>query len=457
MVARAREAEACPWREPGGARGPSGCRLVALLAEEEMGGGCPVGDEVCAACCRSPAPTERSPNGVVASLAHGILSRGLRDASSPRECVRISERIRWVEPFLDGGRTDERPRGGRLWRRSPRIGLIGRDDLKGLGHLNRDLMRWLPLDRWLVLGPRDGPADAAGHRDPRIRHFDAHEDSLAQADRWLRGLDVVLFVESPLIEGVTKLARRRGIRIVCVPQWEWLHPGLDWLRDVDLMLCPTAYTRRLLEGWRARFHFGWDVRLCPWPVDVERFDFRARTVCRRYLMINGRPASRRRKGLDLLLEAARRLPSIPFVIRSQAEDLPPMPSNVELRPAAANNRELYEEGDVCVQLSRWEGLGLPLLECQAAGLPLITTDAAPMNEHHPMAVVPVADDDLAELWHGRLAALPRMRVDDVVDVLAAWHGRDIARASLAARAYVERDHSWPRARPVLLDWLEGLR
>jgi glycosyltransferase involved in cell wall biosynthesis len=271
------------------------------------------------------------------------------------------------------------------------------------------------------------------------------------------GADVVLFVESPPVEGVTTLARRRGVRVVCVPNWEWLHPGLSWLRDVDLMLCPTAYTRRLLDGWRTRFHFDWTVRLCRWPIDVSSFAFRARSVCRRYVTINGRPAIGRRKGLDLLLEAARRLPRIPFLIRSQSEDLPPMPPNVEVRPAAASNRELYSEGDVCVQLSRWEGLGLPLLECQAAGLPLITTDAPPMNEHNPLAVVPAADVELVELWHGRFAAVPRMRVDDVEEVLGSWHGRDISRASLAARAFVERDHSWPGARPMILEWLKDLR
>ncbi len=222
------------------------------------------------------------------------------------------------------------------------------------------------------------------------------------------------------------------------------------------MLCPTSYTRRLLEGWKARFHFEWVIRLCRWPIDVSDFDFRIRSVCRRYVTINGSPADGRRKGLDLLLEAARRLPRIPFLIRSQSEDLPPMPPNVELRPAVASNRELYSEGDVCVQLSRWEGLGLPLLECQAAGLPLITTDAPPMNEHNPLAIVPVADHELHELWHRRFVAVPRVRVDDVVDVLGAWHGRDISRASLAARAFVEREHSWPRARPMILEWLRDL-
>ena len=36
--------------------------------------------------------------------------------------------------------------------------------------------------------------------------------------------------------------------------------------------------------------------------------------------------------------------------------------------------------DVCLALSRWEGLGLPLYESIAFGMPVITNDKPPMNE-----------------------------------------------------------------------------
>jgi 1,2-diacylglycerol 3-alpha-glucosyltransferase len=41
---------------------------------------------------------------------------------------------------------------------------------------------------------------------------------------------------------------------------------------------------------------------------------------------------------------------------------------------------LYHLGDVFVNASRLEGLGLPMIESQACGLPLITCDHQPMNE-----------------------------------------------------------------------------
>ena len=56
---------------------------------------------------------------------------------------------------------------------------------------------------------------------------------------------------------------------------------------------------------------------------------------------------------------------------------------IELRladqPTAEHLRELAS-CDVCLAPARWEGLGLPLYEAIAFGMPAITNDAPPMNE-----------------------------------------------------------------------------
>ena len=41
---------------------------------------------------------------------------------------------------------------------------------------------------------------------------------------------------------------------------------------------------------------------------------------------------------------------------------------------------MYQSSDVAVLPSKWEGIGLTTLESLACGLPVITVDAAPMNE-----------------------------------------------------------------------------
>ena len=222
------------------------------------------------------------------------------------------------------------------------------------------------------------------------------------------------------------------------------------------MLCPTSHTQRLLEDWKARFDFRWTTRLCPWPIDVAAFPYLVRSVCRRYVTINGSPVNAAQRDSTFWskpLDACRgsRFSSGRRPARSRR-----LPPNVELRAAAASNRDLYSDGDVCVQLSRWEGLGLPLLECQAAGLPLITTDAPPMNEHNPLAVVPVAGYDRLELWHGRSSPCPRCELTTWRPCWRPGTGgtwrRRVSRRARSSNASIPGP-----GQATIVEWLEDLR
>ena len=431
--------------------------------------------QTCVACCRLPEPTEARPNEVVASLAHALVSGQAEAMTDPGEFVDAAERLVWLEQFLEVAGSSrcwtgleqlvfERLHRGQRWLRQRlrrgrdnrrRIGLIGPNNLKGLGHQNRDLMKWLPIEEWFRWGESVG-GSAPSQWSPSSR----------RARQFLARIDVLLFVESPFVDWVPRHARELGVRVVCVPNWEWLHPGLPWLKDVDAMICPTQRTFDLLSQWRQRFGFEWELQLCPWPIDVAAIPFRQRQSCRRFVFVNGTdhehpvrrdgaPTAVRRKGMEWLIDAARRLPRVPFVVYSQTDEALDVPANVSLRRSVASNTELYQDGDVCLQLSRWEGLGLPLLECQAAGMPLITIEEAPMNEHHPLATVPVVGHELLELWPRRWIAAPQLAVEDVVATLGNWVGRDISSASRRAREFVEQEHDWRQRRAELLDWILG--
>jgi hypothetical protein len=277
---------------------------------------------------------------------------------------------------------------------------------------------------------------------------------------WLAGLDWLLFVEKPYLPDIAQAARQMGVSVACVPNWEWLTPDLDWLHCVDLMLCPAAATARLLGRWRRDLGFAWDVAHVPWPIDPGRFPFRPRDRCRRFLFVNGMggtPAQRpdgswtpyRRKGAEVVAAAAGLLPGVPFLVYSQDRRLPPLPANVEVRPAPADNAELYRDGDVCVQPSHWEGLGLQLLECQAAGLPVVTTDAPPMNECRPFRAVPAADTEVVFVEGDYAVESQLVRPEDLAAALAAVYDTDLRDASHQARLYIERERSWPRVRDAL--------
>jgi hypothetical protein len=451
--------------------GRSFCDAAARLA----GVACAVSDEVCGACCRHPLAAADGRNPVIASLVHAGTerARAARPPGDPAQAA-IDESRRFALRCLKGQGRDPRdatlPSADRRRRapsrgspgRPPRLGLAGCATRTGLGYLNRDVARHLGVDRWLITGP---DTSTAGELACRIDAID-HELSPIELEAWLDGLDIVLFAESPQPPGLTAVARRLGVRIACIPQWEWLHPGLEWLDDVDLMLCPTRHTAARLADWKRRFGFGWAVACVPWPVDVDRFRYRHRLRCRRFVFVAGAGGARavrpegagelRRKGLAVLIEAARRIPGIPLLVYANPRDVMfPFPPNIEWRRPPDDNTELYVEGDVCVQPSHWEGLGLPLLECQAAGMPLVTTDAPPMNEHRPLARIPATQE--AVLLAGRHCITAAViRPDDLAAILRSLHGRSIAAASRRARRFVEREHGWNRARASIHDALSKL-
>ncbi len=280
-----------------------------------------------------------------------------------------------------------------------------------------------------------------------------------ELEAWLDGLDAVIFVEHPTYPNLTRVAQQLGVCVICVPNWEWLHPALAWLPDVDLMLCPTRHTHQMLTEWVHRFSFAWQLAYTAWPIDGNRFTFRQRRVCRRFVYVHGSGGARadqgssqevlHRKGLASLLDAARLCPQIPFTVYASHAELPPLTSNIECRPRPMDNRLLYGDGDVCVQPSHWEGLGLPLLECQAAGMPLLTTDAAPMNEHNPWRVIPAQMQlvQVSEEFH-----IPAAMIDpqEFARVLRSAYGRGIYWRSRQARRFILRQHSWPAAVPQLM-------
>lgn len=351
-------------------------------------------------------------------------------------------------------------------RRLGRVGLVGWNARTGLGYQNRDIATHLPVARWLA--PRHprfatlpAPRMTGEHRSPWGRRLTPR-----QLRAWLAGLDWLLFVEHPYVPGLVQHAREMGVSVACVPNWEWLTVGLGWLPYVDLMICPTRLTYRMMLQWRRDLGFAWDVVHAPWPIDPQRFAYRRRERCRQFLFVNGTGGCRarrvdgsatgyRRKGVELVAATARLLKSVPFLLYSQRGDLPALPDNVEVRRPPADNRLLYTDGDVCVQPSHWEGLGLQLLECQAAGLPLVTTDAAPMNECRPFRAVPVSETETVFVYGDQPVDSHQVRPEALAAVLNEVHGADLRDASQQARAYIEQERSWPRLRETMAAWLAG--
>ena len=66
-------------------------------------------------------------------------------------------------------------------------------------------------------------------------------------------------------------------------------------------------------------------------------------------------------------------------LRAAADEDPRIELALEDEPES-RHRARFASCDVCLAPSRWEGLGLPLYEATAFGMPIITNDRPPMSE-----------------------------------------------------------------------------
>jgi glycosyltransferase involved in cell wall biosynthesis len=110
----------------------------------------------------------------------------------------------------------------------------------------------------------------------------------------------------------------------------------------------------------------------------------------------------------------------------------------------AQHLELFAGCDICLSPSRWEGLGLPLYEATAFGMPVITNDDPPMNE-----IVRDGLNGLLVASHpdGQAKSGIPARAVDVDDLAAAIErvADPELRERLAAGARrVRRERSWDR-------------
>ncbi len=335
-----------------------------------------------------------------------------------------------------------------------RIGLSGFNTATGLGYQNRDLIDKLPIATWLIVEHPSKPSmETPADLPVVVSPITASEDRIQD---WLGEIDCLLFYEQPLIGELPGLARQRGIAVACIANWEWLNPASKWIDEIDAFVCPNRHTFDLLSKWKAERGANWKLEHVPAPVDTNRFRPVVRRKCESFLFINGQggvcpyfPGWIRhrkgppRKGLDVVLKAARKVPDISILIHSQAELPAGIPRNVTLLPAVEENHELFATGDVAIQPSYFEGTGLQMIETLASGMPLVSTDAAPMNE------LPLFRAIRCDNRIGKVGGNPiHVSVPDPSDLARCMKeciDADITEASVVARNHAERVHSWPQA------------
>jgi glycosyltransferase involved in cell wall biosynthesis len=470
------------------------CKIAATFVKAIQSGhigNFEVTDETCSACCKFSDVELPSLNPIVASIIYRELADGTpSDAQTPETYIRwkyaiefCQTRFRLIEPDqsklqpgLQPSLDSIVPQASASKRRFSvksavrkllrygtfDVGLAGIDSAFGLGHANRDLFRLASVRKWIsplnpngAIGASNLPTDYASWNQ------DVHE-----LMDWANGLDVILFVEQPPFLDLIEACKKIKIPVVCIANWEWIRPSLSWVRDVQMMICPTRYAFELLSQWKRQYRFAWQIEYWPWPIDTNRFRYVQRSQCNEFVSVvgnggfgandlTGNHPVVHRKGTQILLSAAKMLPECRFRIYTTQDSLN-APTNVEVFPYVPDNVDLYREGDVCVQCSYWEGCGLPLLECQASGMPLVTVDWPPMNEYETVARIPVCEGYIGSLGGSQLIPIPKIDPIQVANTLSSIYKCDISSASNRARTFIENQHDWLKSRYALQRMLKRL-
>lgn len=234
---------------------------------------------------------------------------------------------------------------------------------------------------------------------------------------------------------------------------EWLEVLWKWrdtvpMRLYDAVLCSSHRSLNMVKDVCNAHYIGWavDTELFKPPTGERPYTFFHNAGWFGQNLRKNTPAA-----IRAFARVADEVPSATLLVHAQQTDLSWLPDDVreiveehpriERRWGTLPAPGLYHMGRVLLFPTKLEGLGLPLFEALACGMPVIATDAPPMNEYiipgETGYLVPVAetvrrDDGIA---------IPETLVDEagLADALVAFADApdDVERMGRNARAYAE--------------------
>jgi glycosyltransferase involved in cell wall biosynthesis len=302
-----------------------------------------------------------------------------------------------------------------------RIGIVSKWTASGQAVVARQIrsaLDELGHKSFVLARPGSGPraqAAAQGERDPvwdqpGVTEGSEHEMPAAEYEEWAsaNSLDAILFDENYQFDEVRSL-RERGIRTIGRFVWEYfaaehVEPAkgaYDTIYSMTLaererygeMGIESPYVQwgihpELLEAAERVKRGAWSVergagaqgsKLQAPSSKLVTFYFPGSFLGRRKPIRKVIKAFRRAQGDHLRLLINAQVPRNDEMLRDAAAADPRIELMLEEEPEEEHRRR-FASCDVCLAPSRWEGLGLPLYEATAFGLPIITNDKPPMSE-----------------------------------------------------------------------------
>lgn len=332
-----------------------------------------------------------------------------------------------------------------------RLGLVGWASDTGVGMELRDALRHLPVTAAFYMDHPGKPpsADFKGKTQ-------GSSDLLPKMTAFIETnkIDTILSWETPGIWEFPSLWQAKGIRWYCVAHYDWFAPKQIPAWKKAKIIVPFGQA-----GLGLRMIYGLESTTLSVPVDLERLPFRQRHKAERFVTVYGHGGPGDRRSIVQIMEAWRMMgdQAPPLLVRAQKvikELEGGLPFNVTVHfENLLKASDLYANADVALLPSKYEGVGLSLIEAQACGLPVITTNLEPMRSIAPDYLVS-GEVGKIEIMQDHWVATCTAHPASIVERVKALFNQDISEASKEARFRVQKDYSWAVLRDKWIQHLE---
>ena len=342
-----------------------------------------------------------------------------------------------------------------------RLGLVGWGIASGNGGMNTDIACLGDfVTKWLVPKhpklPLHEPYINRAKSSVDITFLNPTDEFDAVIDEFSKNIDGLLYVEHPIFNihpykfDIVEKFHAKNKKVFGIPMWEWWPEEEPWALNTDAIWAVTTYTNNYMQSLARVLETRGITPLWKnavfgnkWGVNLNDFSYRQRSRAKEIVFVRGNAGYKDRKAGNLILPELSKLASessFKITVYSQAEidnSLENKPSNLSIRQTIFPDRKsVYENGDIFIFCSYWEGLCHGIYEASFSGGLVLTTNTPPMDECIPAFLVDVKNIATEKLGKTIKKAVPSMQ--SMRQVLELLKEKDISELSFEAHNWVAR-------------------
>lgn len=361
-----------------------------------------------------------------------------------------------------------------------KIGIVTTWTERGASYVSKQIMNSLSLENDVYIYARGGEQYEKGNKlwdNTNVywgkKTYSTYSTSINIKDflNWVKSvqLDTIIFNEQRDWESVIEL-KKIDVKVGAYIDY-YTEETLPFFNIYDFVICNTKRHFDLFINHNNPIYI-------PWGTDINLFKPYEIVDNREITFFHSSGVSPYRKGTDLVISAYYKLcnSNVKLLIHTQVDlykvfekdstilyELKELQDSgkIEIVNKTVSAPGLYNQGDVYIYPSRLDGLGLTVAEALASGLPVITSNQAPMNEF------------VAEYINGSLINIEKVysrkdgyywpqvdiNTDDLTRLMKHYADNPelIIEQKKNSRAYAEKFLNWEKNSEKLSEYVRGVK